>query len=94
MTEERAEHVVTPERPATGQEWNQAAKHNATSIPQMVLNPYTEAEEGIISARATWQWETEQGKTLQDETEQRIYYFSFNEDGKIHDYTYEAVRQH
>lgn len=84
MTEDRAEHVVPPERPATGQAWNHAAEHNATSIPQVVLNPNTETEEGIISARATWDWEPEQ----------RIYYFSLNDDGKIHDYTYETVRQH
>lgn len=94
MTEERAEHVVAPERPTTGQAWNQAAEHNATSVPQVVLNPHTDAEKGIISVRATWQWETEQGKTLENEPEQRIYYFSVNDDGQIHDYTYETIPQY
>jgi|SRR5690625_1469280 len=94
MTEERAEHVVAPERPTTGQAWNQAAKHNATSIPQVGLNPHTEAEKGIISVRATWQWETESGETLPSGDEQRIYYFSFTEEGKIHDYTYETIPQY
>lgn len=94
MTEERAEHVVAPERPAAGQAWNQAAERNATSVPQVVLNPHTDAEEGIISVRATWDWETEQGKTLESESEQRIYYFSFTDDGKIHDYTYETIPQY
>lgn len=91
MTKERAEHVIAPERPTTGQAWNQAAEHNATSIPQVVLNPHTETEEGIISVRATWDWETDQGKVLDSDPEQRIYYFAFNDDGEIHDYTYETV---
>ena len=91
MTKERAEEVIAPERPTTGQAWNQAAEHNATSTPQVVLNPHTETEEGIISVRATWHWENDSEETLPSGDEQRIYYFSFNDDGKIHDYTYETV---
>jgi len=93
MSEERAEQVVAPERPTTGQAWTHAADHNATSIPQIVLNPHTETEQGSISVRATWEWETDQGDVLDNEPEQRIYYFTFTDDGKIHDYTYETIRR-
>ena len=57
----------------------------------VVLNPNTETQDGTISVRATWQWETSQGDILDSEPEQRIYYFAFNQHGEIHDYTYETV---
>ncbi len=91
MTDELAEQVIAPQRPASGPGWNNAAEHNATSTPQVVLNPHTDTEEGVISVRATWKWKTNQGDILDSEPDQRIYYFTFNDQGKIHDYTYETL---
>lgn len=92
MTDEMANSIESPERQASGQDWFTAAEADATSQPQVEINQYTQTEEGTVSVFATWQWVTESGETLADEPQERIYYFAFNDQGKIHDYTYETVR--
>lgn len=91
MTDERADQIVAPERAASGPAWNEAAKREANSIPQVTLNHFTDTEEHTVSVFATWEWVTESGEILPSDNEERIYYFSFTEQGEIHDYTYETV---
>ena len=93
MTEELANSITAPERPATGQEWLDAAEANATSQPTVEVNNYTDTEHGTVSVFASWEWIAESGETLPNEEQERIYYFAFNDQGQIHDYTYETVRQ-
>jgi len=92
MTDERSNKIESPERPASGPEWNEAAKHGATSEPRVTLNYHTDSHEGVISVRATWEWVTEDNQVIGHDAEQRIYYFAFNDKGEIHDYTYETIR--
>jgi hypothetical protein len=94
MTDERASTVESPVRGASGPEWREAAQHSATSEPHVTVNYHTDNQEGIVSVRASWEWVTENGEILASSNEERIYYFSFNEEGEIHDYTYETIRQH
>lgn len=91
MTEERAEQVIAPERPATGAEWLEAAHQNATSVPTLELNEATELTEDGVSVTATWTWDSPDGSDIPEErgTQPRIYYFEFTEDNEIHDYTYQ-----
>lgn len=93
MTEELANSIEAPQRPATGQEWNTAAEANATSHPTVEVNQYTDTQPGTVSVFASWEWITESGETLPHEEQERIYYFAFNDQGQIHDYTYETVRR-
>jgi len=93
MTDELANNIEAPERPATGQEWNAAAESHATSQPTAEINEYTDTEPGTVSVFASWEWITESGETLPNEAQERIYYFAFNDQGQIHDYTYETVRR-
>lgn len=93
MTDELANSIEAPQRPATGQEWNTAAEANATSHPTVEVNQYTDTQPGTVSVFASWEWITESGETLPHEEQERIYYFAFNDQGQIHDYTYETVRR-
>lgn len=93
MTDELANSIEAPERPATGQEWNAAAEANATSQPTVEINEFTDTQQGTVSVFATWEWSAENGETIPNEGQERIYYFAFNDQGQIHDYTYETVRQ-
>lgn len=91
MTEERANRIEQPERPATGPEWNEAAQHNATSQPAVEINYFTDVDANTVAVFADWEWITDDDSVTITSDEERIYYFSFNEAGDIHDYTYETV---
>ena len=91
MTEERANRIEQPERPATGPEWNEAAQHNATSQPAVEINYFTDVDANTVAVFAEWEWITDDDSVTITSDEERIYYFSFNEAGDIHDYTYETV---
>lgn len=92
MSEELAASIESPERAASGAEWRSAAEQNATSQPSVQLNEQTDAQNGMVSVFASWQWVTEEGDVLGTDPDERIYYFTFNDRGEIHDYTYETVR--
>src|SRR5699024_445287 len=89
MTDERAEKVLAPQRPTTGEQWLQAAEQNATSEPQVEILRGTEA--GTIAVEARWTWVTDDGHVVAPSDQRRIYYFTFTEgeDPKISDYTWE-----
>jgi len=91
MTDELAQSIEAPERPATGQAWRTATEAHATSHPSVELNPYTDASPGTVAIFASWDWISESGDTLPVDGAERIYYFSFTDNGKIHDYTYETI---
>src|SRR5699024_4654885 len=59
MSEDLADSLESPERPASGQDWNQAAAASATSQPDVKINEHTDTEEGTVSVIATWKWATE-----------------------------------
>lgn len=90
MTEERAGDVITPERPATGAEWLEAAQRGATSVPNVELNYATELTDTGVSVTATWTWDSPDGSDIPEEpgTQPRRYHFEFTEENKIHDYSY------
>lgn len=94
MTDELAANIITPERPATGTEWNTAADSEATSQPSVEINNYTESQDGTVSVLATWEWVTTNGELIPNEDDERIYHLAFNDDGELVDYTYETVPQH
>jgi hypothetical protein len=91
MTDERANRIEQPERPATGPAWIEAAEHHATSQPTVEINHFTEVDEHTVAVFAEWEWITDDDSVTITSDEERIYYFSFNEAGDIHDYTYETV---
>lgn len=91
MTDERANRIEQPERPATGPAWSEAAQHNATSQPVVEINYFTEVDENTVAVFAEWEWITDNDSVTIHSDEERIYYFAFNDDGKIHDYTYETI---
>lgn len=93
MTDDRADQIVAPEREASGEGWRTAADQNATSRPSVQLNNQTETQDGMVSVFASWQWITDDGEVLGTGPQERIYYFTFDDQGKIHDYTYETVRE-
>lgn len=86
MTDERAQEVIAPERPATGVEWLTAAEKNATSKP--TVKPMTEHhEQDTIAVTATWQWVTKNGESWAGEGKQTFFFtFTDNEPYKIRDY--------
>lgn len=90
MTDERAAEVIAPERPATGNEWLEAANRGATSVPTLELNDATELTEAGVSVTASWTWDSPDGGDIPQErgTQPRIYYFEFTKDNQIHDYSY------
>ena len=91
MTDERANRIEQPERPATGPEWNEAAEANATSQPAVEINYFTDTDEHTVAVFAEWEWITDTDSGTIDSDTERIYYFAFNDEGAIHDYTYETI---
>lgn len=92
MTDELADQITAPERPATGTEWLEAAEANATSDPTVEVNQGTESE--VVSVIATWTWTTPEGQTVFTADERRAFYFAFEEiDGEvlITDYSWESL---
>jgi len=94
MTDERANRIEQPERPATGLEWNEAAQHNATSQPAVEINYFTDVDAKTVAVLAEWEWITDDDSVTIQSNEERIYYFAFNDQGEIHDYTYETLPRH
>jgi len=93
MTDDRADEIVEPDRPAPGKYWNIAAQQQATSQPTVEINYATEIQDNMVSVTATWAWMADDTRILPDDNDQRIYYFHFNDDGEIADYTYQTMRQ-
>lgn len=93
MTDDRADEIVEPDRPAPGKYWNIAAQQQATSQPTVEINYATEAQDNMVSVMATWAWVADDDQVLPNENQQRVYYFHFNDDGEIADYTYQTMRQ-
>lgn len=92
MTDELADEIVAPERPATGTEWLEAAEAEATSEPTVEVNQGTESE--VVSVIATWTWTDPEGQTVLEGDERRAFYFAFEEiDGEIliTDYSWESL---
>lgn len=92
MTKERAKDVVAPQRPATGEEWREAAEKKATSVPSVKLNldDHGSQEGTTVSVVARWSWQAPNGDTFAGDGYRR-YYFTFTDEApyKIRDYTYE-----
>ncbi|WP_143109523.1 hypothetical protein [Micrococcus terreus] len=87
MSQERAAAITAPQRPASGADWLAAAQAGATSSPTVEINHATEGPG--VSVIATWEWTTPDGQALPaTEESRRIYFFHFNEEGQIDDYTY------
>lgn len=92
MTDERADQIVAPERPATGTEWLEAAEAGATSEPRVEVNEGTESD--VVSVIATWVWLDADGHVVSNPDERRVFYFDFEEvDGEllISDYQWESL---
>ncbi|MGL3808127.1 hypothetical protein ACSYDW_18775 [Paeniglutamicibacter sp. R2-26] len=87
MTAERAKEVIAPERPATGEEWLNAAAKKATSQPTAKIES-AHHEQDSIAVTATWQWVTAEGETGAGEGE-TTFFFTFTDKApyKIRDYT-------
>ena len=89
MTDERAKQVIAPQRPATGEEWLNAAAKKATSKPSVKI--MTEHhEKDSIAVKTTWQWVTDGGESWAGE-ESTTFFFTFTDKApyKIRDYTAE-----
>lgn len=92
MTEERAAEIVAPQRPATGEEWLEAAEAGATSTPSVEVNEATESD--VVSVIATWTWIDSDGHVVSNPRDRRVFYFDFAEvDGEvlISDYQWESL---
>ncbi|PRZ12922.1 hypothetical protein [Nesterenkonia sandarakina] len=93
MTDELAESITAPERPATGTEWLEAAEAGATSQPTATPNRATSNE--VVSIEVTWVWVNEAGDVISNPTDRRLYYFNFEEgdDGEllVSDFNYDTV---
>ena len=87
MTAERAKEVIAPERPATGEEWLNAAAKKATSQPDVKIES-AHHEQNSIAVNATWQWVTPEGETYAGE-DKTTFFFTFTDKApyKIRDYT-------
>lgn len=94
MADELAAKIIAPERPATGTEWNTAADSEAISQPSVEINHYTESQDGTVAVFATWKWVTTNGEVIPNDDYERSYYFAFNDDGELVDYTYETIPRH
>lgn len=93
MTEELAESITAPERPATGTEWLDAAEAGATSQPSASPNRATSNE--VVSIEVTWVWVNEAGDVISNPTDRRLYFFNFEttDDGEllVSDFNYDTV---
>ncbi len=87
MTAERAKEVIAPERPATGEEWLNAAAKKATSQPNVKIES-AHHEQNSIAVNATWQWVTADGETYAGEGK-TTFFFTFTDKApyQIRDYT-------
>ncbi|MFF5794547.1 hypothetical protein ACFY5D_21095 [Paeniglutamicibacter sp. NPDC012692] len=87
MTAERAKEVIAPERPATGEEWLNAAAKKATSQPTVKIET-AHHEQNSIAVNATWQWVTADGETWAGEGK-TTFFFTFTDKApyQIRDYT-------
>ncbi|MBP2388371.1 hypothetical protein [Paeniglutamicibacter kerguelensis] len=87
MTAERAKEVIAPERPATGEEWLNAAAKKATSHPNVKIET-AHHEQNSIAVTATWQWATADGETWAGEGK-TTFFFTFTDKApyQIRDYT-------
>lgn len=87
MTAERAKEVIAPERPATGEEWLNAAAKKATSQPNVKIES-AHHEQDSIAVNATWQWVTADGETWAGEGK-TTFFFTFTDKApyQIRDYT-------
>ena len=87
MTAERAKEVSAPERPATGEEWLNAAAKKATSQPNVKIET-AHHEQNSIAVNATWQWVTADGETYAGEGK-TTFFFTFTDKApyQIRDYT-------
>lgn len=92
MTDERADKITAPERPATGSEWLEAAEAGATSEPRVEVNEGTESD--VVSVIATWVWLDADGHVVSNPDERRVFYFDFEQvDSEllINDYQWESL---
>jgi hypothetical protein len=87
MTPERAKEVIAPERPATGEEWLNAAAKKATSQPNVKIES-AHHEQDSIAVNATWQWVTADGESWAGEGK-TTFFFTFTDKApyQIRDYT-------
>lgn len=87
MTAERAKEVIAPERPATGEEWLDAAAKKATSQPSVKIES-AHHEQNSIAVNATWQWVSADGETWAGEGK-TTFFFTFTDKApyQIRDYT-------
>lgn len=88
MTEQRAQEIVVPERPASGAEWLKAAEKKATSQPRISLEEEHHATD-TMAVVSTWQWVSSDGDSFAGE-ESYLFHFTFTDEKpyKIRDYTY------
>jgi|SRR5699024_5869288 len=96
MTDELQDQIVATEDPPTDIEWRSAERYEATSIPEVEIVEDSHAHEdsdtdtpAYVTVKAAWQWETPDGSTYagDDITQPRYYFFAFNDDNLITDYT-------
>ena len=92
MTDELADSITAPERPATGAEWLDAAAAGATSQPSATPNRATSNE--VVSIEVTWVWINEAGDVISNPTERRLYFFNFEQTGDgellVSDFNYDT----
>ena len=88
MTEQRAQEIVVPERPAGGAQWLKAAEKKATSQPRISLEEEHHATD-TMAVVSTWQWVSPDGDSFAGE-ESYLFHFTFTDEKpyKIRDYTY------
>lgn len=96
MTDELQDQIVAADDPPTDIEWRSAERYEATSVPEAEIIEDSHAYEhpdtddpAYITVKVKWQWETPDGGTYtgDDITQPRYYFFSFNDDNLINDYT-------
>ncbi|MPV50054.1 hypothetical protein GCG21_08555 [Pseudactinotalea sp. HY160] len=97
MTAAKADEVLAPERPASGDQWRLADEKGATSIPFVSQNTdfdlpaqtHEDKQALVISMNVYWSWQTPDLEAWAGRS--RTYYFSFTDEEpyKIAGYTYE-----
>lgn len=96
MTDELQDQIVATEDPPTDIEWRSAERYEATSIPEVEIVEDSHAHEdpdtdtpAYVTVKVAWQWETPDGSTYagDDIIQPRYYFFAFNDDNLITDYT-------
>lgn len=100
LTDEAAAKVVAPERPTSGPQWQWAAENQAVSSPKVDEGLASEwglswdeeivgLDTGMVVIDATWDWETEDGRSRSADEYRRYYIVmkKVGDDWKLHDYT-------